>query len=105
MARISVLALLASLAAGAAEACPWHEEGGGRFSGYESQGNYENYLAMRARIDAEREQAMEAARRNFLARFDIKTDAPTQVAAVDTNRASGQDTDADRRARADVPAR
>ncbi|MBL8773315.1 MAG: hypothetical protein JNK30_18170 [Phenylobacterium sp.] len=77
----------ALLVAGPASACDEHGGGFfGRYSGYEG-GDYGEILAMRARAEAEREQAMETARRSFLARFDIEAEAPSSLSAAAADKA------------------
>jgi hypothetical protein len=94
------------MVAGPAAACDFHE-GFGLFSGYESDLSYEEVVARQAAIAAEREKAMAEARANFLARFDIRSDAPapnaTQVAALSGQTSTASD--ADRSARDRSPAR
>ena len=77
----------AVLIASPALACDYHEGSYGQYSGYENASSYEDMLAMRARIEAEREQAMETARKSFLARFDIQTDEPVTPSAVAVDKA------------------
>lgn len=94
----------ALLVAAPAGACEFHEGGGvfGRYSGYESS-NYEEMLAMRARIEAEREQAMDTARRSFLARFDIEPEPAAPPSAVVADKAElKRISNVDRRAPADA---
>lgn len=94
----------ALLVAGPAGACDYHEGGGffGRYSGYEG-GNYEEMLAMRARAEAEREQAMDTARRSFLARFDIEAEPAASPSAAAADKAElKRISNVDRRAPADA---
>ena len=64
-------------------ACDFHEGGGfGRYAQYSGYESYEEMKAREARLLAEREQAMNAARQSFLARFDIKPDDAVKLAAA-----------------------
>lgn len=94
-----------SAAATPALACDFHEGGFGRYgayTGYEGGATYEEIQAREAQRLAERERAMEEARRSFLARFDIQTDDTTQLAAAATAPTSSPSNDADRSARPDA---
>ena len=102
MQRLAILAVAGVMVAGPATACDFHE-GFGLFTGYESDLSYEEVVARQAAIAAEREKAMAEARANFLARFDIRSDAPAQVAALSGQTSTASD--ADRSARDRSPAR
>lgn len=92
----------AVLIATPALACDFHEGFCGQYSGYEGA-SYEDMLAARARVEAEREQAMETARKSFLARFDIQTDEPATPSAVAVDKAElKRISNVDRRAPADA---
>lgn len=102
MRRLAILVGATAMLAGPAAACDFHE-GFGLFSGYESDLSYEEVVARQAAIAVEREKAMAEARSNFLARFDIKADAPTQVAKLTDQTSTASN--ADRSARDRSPAR
>lgn len=103
--RLTVAIFGAALVvAGPAGACDYHGGGSvfGRYSGYEG-GNHEEILAMQARAEAERTQAMDTARRSFLARFDIEAEPVAPPSAVAADKAElKRISNVDRRAPADA---
>lgn len=91
---------LSVLSAPAAMACDFH---GGGFDPYMDTMADDQWLAVRARLaEYEREQAMEAARVNFLSRFKVEADAPVEEPQVVAQLDQSSVDDADRRTRSDT---
>ncbi len=102
MRRTIALAVFASLTATTASACDFHE-GFGRYEGAAfGELNADQILAMEAARAAERDRAMAEARQTFLARFDIESDTPVELAAVSDEAKAGQEPYAGRSARTET---